>query len=416
MIATRRQFLATGVAALATQSLALGKADVDGSPASAVDWEAVRRLFDVPEDHAALQNGSANIPFAAALDAATESYRTSHDPLTPFADLLAGVESVRRQVASSIAADPECVAILRNTTEAMRTVQFGLQFQPGDEVLAASVDYDLVVWRQNLVRQGVTLRTFDLPVPAPSDAEIVAMYERQMGPRTRYLLISEVVSASGQALPVAPICAAARARGILTFVDGAQGYALSGATVNALGCDCYAASLHKWFGGPRGTGFLYLRSELIPRVWPLLGNYYDVGQRGRIVGMDDIRKFEQVGTVPTALWAAQSAAFPFLEQIPANLRRGRLQALRDRLMDQMHGWAGVKFLHGRGQSTLGMACFAVEGRDPVDLVRRLRAERVLVRALDEGNVRGVRVSPAIYTREAEIDRFTVALDRVLRAA
>lgn len=409
---SRRTFLIGGATATAS-GIAI---TLSATPAlgQQTDWEAIRSLFTVPVDHAVLQNASATIPFTAAIDAATQAYRASHDPRVSFATLLEQIEQMRSLVAASIGADVSSIAIMRNTTEAMRTVQFGLDFGPGDEVLAASVDYDLAVWRQSLVRQGVKLCVFDLPLPAPTADEIVALYEAQMTPGTRYMLISEVVSSSGQALPVAAICAAARERGILTMVDGAQGYALSGADVQTMGCDFYCASLHKWLGGARGMGFLYIRPGLVEKVWPLLGNYADVGQSGRVIAADDVHKFEQVGTMPTALWAAQTAVFPFLDDIPPAVRRARLQALRDRLMDGLADVPGIRFLHGRGEATMGMAALAVDGGDHSALVRALRAEKILVKALDEGNVRCIRISPSIYTREAEIDRFIEALTRLIR--
>lgn len=409
---SRRHVLGSGLAGLAA-STGPGLA-LSGTGEPAEGWPAVRALFDLPSDHAVLQNATASVPFASALAAAAQAYRASHDPRLPFATLLEQVEQVRRGIADSIGADPACVAILRNTTEAMRTVQFGLDFRPGDEVLAISVDYDLAVWRQSLARQGVRLRTFDLPVPAPSEAEIVALYEAQMTGRTRTMLVSEVVSASGQAMPVAAICAAARRRGILTLVDGAQGYGLSGATVETMGCDFYAASLHKWAAGPRGMGFLWIRRPLIGKVWPLLGNYADAGQPGQGIGPDDIRKFEQVGTVPTALWAAQAATLAQLSHIPPTARRARIQALRDRLMEGLEGLPRLRFLHGRGDATMGIAAISIDGADHAALARALRAERVLVKALAEGNVRSLRVSPSFYTDEAEVDRLVETLPRLLR--
>lgn len=409
---SRRHMLATGLAGISVP-MRTGAA-IAGTEQPAQSWRAVRALFDLPTDHAILQNATASVPFAAALAAAAQAYLASHDPRLPFARLLDQVETVRRGVAASIGADPACVALLRNTTEAMRTVQFGLDFAPGDEVLAISVDYDLAVWRQSLVRQGVRLRIFDVPVPAPSEAEIVALYEAQMTIRTRYMLVSEVVSASGQAMPVAAICAAARRRGILTLVDGAQGYGLSGATVEAMGCDFYAASLHKWAAGPRGMGFLWMRRPLVGKVWPLLGNYADSGKPGQGIGPDNVRKFEQVGTIPTALWAAQTATLSWLDSIPPAARRIRIQALRDRLMDGLSGMPGVRFLHGRGDATMGIAALQIDGVDHAALARALREERVLVKALNEGNVRSLRVSPSFYTEETEIDRLVEALPRVLR--
>lgn len=85
----------------------------------------------MPGDFALLQNATATIPFAAALDASAQAFRLSHDPRLPYGELLAQVEAVRSSVATSIGAAQESIAILRNITEAMRTVQFGPDLAPG---------------------------------------------------------------------------------------------------------------------------------------------------------------------------------------------------------------------------------------------------------------------------------------------
>jgi isopenicillin-N epimerase len=76
-------------------------------------------------------------------------------------------------------------------------------------------------------------------------------------------------------LPVAELCRLARGRGIVSVVDGAQAVGVLDFRIDALGCDLYAGSLHKWLGAPYGTGFLYVREEQRARLWPSVVEGYD---------------------------------------------------------------------------------------------------------------------------------------------
>src|SRR5207253_5855356 len=88
-------------------------------------------------------------------------------------------------------------------------------------------------------RQGLTLRTFPLPVHAEDPAEIVAAFRAALSERTRLLFFSHVLSPTGLVLPAREICAEAKARGVLTVVDGAHAPALVPVDLDALGCDFY---------------------------------------------------------------------------------------------------------------------------------------------------------------------------------
>src|SRR5207245_6680649 len=66
---------------------------------------------------------------------------------------------------------------------------------------------------------------------------------------------------------VKEICRLARKRGVLTHVDGAHAIGQIPLNLHDLGCDFYATSPHKWLLAPKGTGALYVREELLERLW-----------------------------------------------------------------------------------------------------------------------------------------------------
>src|SRR5690606_19277611 len=130
------------------------------------------------------------------------------------------------------------------------------------------------------------------PVPPPSQEFLVELFRRAITPRTKVIEITHITNLTGQIFPVREITAMARERGITTFIDGAHAYAHFPFTRDELGVDYYGTSLHKWLLAPIGTGFLYVRKERQPGLWPLMAAPKKLD--------DNIRKYEEIGTHPAA--------------------------------------------------------------------------------------------------------------------
>ena len=90
-----------------------------------------------------------------------------------------------------------------------------------------------------------------------------------IGPRTKIVSFSGIISPIGLIMPIREICDAARAKGVLTLVDGAHMHGQMALKLSDLHCDFFAGSPHKWMFAPAGSGFLYIREENLDRLWPL---------------------------------------------------------------------------------------------------------------------------------------------------
>src|SRR5207237_6345919 len=110
-------------------------------------------------------------------------------------------------------------------------------------------------WERAAQRQGLTVRTFPLPVLASEPGEIVDAFCKAITERTRLLFFSHVLSPTGLVLPAQAICAEARRRGVLTVVDGAHAPAMIPVDLDAIGADFYGGNCHKWLLAPTGSGF-----------------------------------------------------------------------------------------------------------------------------------------------------------------
>jgi selenocysteine lyase/cysteine desulfurase len=321
------------------------------------------------------------------------------------------VELVRRALASEFGCDPEELAVVRNASEAMETLIFGLDLRPGDEVIVTTQNYDrmLTAWDQRALRDGIVVRRVVLSVPPASDEAVVALITAAITPRTRVIELPHLTNWTGQPLPVRAVVDLARPHGIEVLVDGAQTFAHTPVTRDALGCDYYGTSLHKWLLAPLGTGFLYVRREKIGGVWPLFA--------AAATKSGDIRKFEEIGTHPAAAHNAVIAALAFHRAIGPTRKLARLRALRDRWARALA--ADAPRVHIRtpldDPRSGAIALVEIEGVDPVPLAQWLWAHhRIVTSPVSFGGVTGLRITPNVFTTTREIDLTTDAVRHALR--
>jgi len=384
-----------------------------GAPDDEALWREVQQAYTVDRSIVNLDNGGVN-PSPAVVQRAMQAHLAYSNgaPVYTLGQVLGPQrESVRAQLARAFGCDAEEVALTRNTTEGMETCQLGLTLRAGDEVLTTTQDYwrFLNTWKQRERRDGIVLRQIRLPVPAEDPRQVVALFEQAMTPRTRAVLVSHVINLTGQILPVREIVRMARARGVPVLVDGAHSFAQFAVTRDALECDYYATSLHKWLGAPHGTGMLYVRRDRIAGLWPMMPAPEAL--------REDVRKFESVGTVPVANHLAVSEALAFYQGIGAAHKEARLRYLRDRWERRLRGRDRVRFhTSAKPEFACTLCTVQVEGVDSVALAAHLwRRERILVKAIKHPEFEGIRVTPNVYTTADEVDRFGDAMEAVLRS-
>lgn len=397
--------------------------DAGGAAGDEDFWRTVARAFAVDRSLVNLNNGGV-CPSPEAVQAAYRrhlDFANGAPAYTMWRIQDAQRETVRQGLARLFGVDAEEVALTRNTSEGLWTCQYGLELAAGDEVVTSTQDYPrmLAAFRQLARRRGVRLVEVTLPVPASDPAEVVRRFADALTERTRMVLCSQVVNLTGEVLPVRELCDLGRERGIPVLVDGAHGFAHLQDQRDALGCDYYATSLHKWLSAPFGTGMLCVRRDRIRDLWPLTAADEALD--------DDIRKFEQIGTHSVPLVLSIADAIAFHDALGGARKLARLRHLRtlwverlvchDRVRFQTHfgGAAGAPFDAARARATgTGLANFTIDGIAPADLAAHLwREHRIYTIAIDHADVRGVRVTPAVYTTPEELERFTVAVERVL---
>ena len=410
--AAMARFAEGGVARLLTASTAVGQVPTADLARDEDFWREVQQAFTIDRSLVNLNNGGVSPSPRVVQDAMRRYLEMSNQAPTHYmwTVLEPEVETVRRRLAHHFGCDPEELAVTRNASESLETCLLGLDLKAGDEVLTTTQDYPrmLTTLDQRARREGIVVKKVPVPTPAKRPEDLVQLFADGIGPRTRAILVCHVVNLTGQIFPVREICRLGRDKGIPVVVDGAHAFAHFPFTRDELDCDYYGTSLHKWLMAPHGTGFLYVRKDKIEKLWPLMAAPAEMAA--------NVRKFEEIGTHPAANHNAISEALTFHEGIGVERKAARLRYLRARFEDRLRGRDKVTLRTPTDpRLSCGIANLAFEGIDPGKLAAFLwDKRRIIVTPIGHEECPGIRVTPSVYTTLEEIDRFSEALEVVLK--
>ena len=375
-------------------------------------WFEVQQAFTVDRSLVNLNNGGVSPAPAVVQDAMKRhlDYSNEAPVYTMWRILEPQREGVRNRLARAFKCSPEEIALTRNASESLQICQLGLDFKSGDEVLTTTQDYGRMIttFRQRERREGIKLKLFAIPVPAEDPEKIVELFEKNITPRTKAILMCHMINLTGQILPVKQVTQMARKKGIPVIVDGAHSFAHFAFTHEDLDCDYFTTSLHKWLFAPHGTGMLYVRKDKIAGLWPMMPASKKMD--------DDIRKFEEIGTHPAANYLAIAEALTFHQGIGPKRKEARLVYLRDRWAKRLLEHERVR-LHTSLKPGLacGLATVQIEGVDPGELTTYLwKKQRIIVTPIRHDEFQGIRVTPNVYTTLEEVDRFCDAMETIIK--
>ena len=315
-------------------------------------------------------------------------------------------EKVREKLANYAGVAKDELVLTRNTTESMNIIIQGIKLEEGDEILRTNLEYPNMIQALDMRerRFGTKVRIVDVPIHPISQDEIVQKVIGAVNKKTKVILISHMVFLNGQVFPVKEVCKKAREMGIETIVDGAHSFSHVDMDVSEIGCDYYASSLHKWLGAPLGNGLLYVKKGNAERLWPLYGDtaYED----------DNIMKLEHLGTRPCSDQNGIIPAVDFNLEIGKVEKSKRLKFLQMRWATELKDHKNIILNTplGEGQS-FGIANVGVKSLQPSELADKLFDEHDIftVPIDDERGIRGIRVSPNLYSTTEDIDKFIEAM-------
>ena len=309
------------------------------------------------------------------------------------------------------AASPDDVALMKNTSEALSVIAFGLDWQAGDNVVSFAGEFpsNRLVW-QALAEQGVELRLAD---PASADPEVALL--ALCDGRTRLLSISSVQYSSGLRTRLERVGEFCRARGILFCVDAIQSLGALPFDVETSAADFVVADGHKWMCGPEGLALFWSRPEAREQLKLLQYGWHMVEHAGDFDRPDwqpaaSARRFE-CGSPNLLGIHALEASLSLLQEIGVEEIARQLQ-LRMELAIQEVDRRGFELLSPRSpERRAGIVTFRVPGHDSAGLHATLMEKGVI--CAPRGG--GIRFSPHWYTPLEQVHRAFVILDEIVAA-
>ncbi|NCW13320.1 MAG: aminotransferase class V-fold PLP-dependent enzyme, partial [Chitinophagia bacterium] len=321
-----------------------------------------------------------------------------------------GREPLRYKLADLAGADPEEIAINRNSTEALNTVIFGLNLKAGDEVIGTKQDYPNMInaWKQRASREGIVYTQLNFKYPIENDEEIVHAFEKAITPKTKIFHITHMVNWVGQIMPVKKLCALAKKHGIETIVDGAHSFGLMDFKVPELGCDYFGTSLHKFLSAPIGSGMLWIKKENIEKIWPLVCNDNPKGS--------DIRKFETLGTRSFPIEQGIGEAINFHTAIGSKRKEERIRYLKNYWATRVKDIPKVKINTSlKDEYSCAICGVSIDGMTPGELDSALfNTYKIHTVGIVWENISCVRITPHVYTRLQDLDKLVNAIEAIAK--
>jgi selenocysteine lyase/cysteine desulfurase len=314
-------------------------------------------------------------------------------------------ERARQRAAALIGARTEEIALMTNTSHGLNLAARALPIAPGDVILSTHGEFPANVYPWMAVARGRKAEHRLLPLKGDWPDEDALMHAIENDPKVKVVALSWVSFWSGHRFDLPAIGAACRRRGIYFVVDAIQGVGPLALDVHAANIDVLACGAQKWLLSPWGTGFAYVREELIAQLepgevgWMAQASSGDFGKFLDYDGRwhDDARRFEVITLDFVNFLAMAESLGLFLELGPAAVE-AHVRSLGDRAVAFADAHPAVTLVTPR-EATRRAGVLSFRTKDVADASARLKAALV-THTVREGCVR---LSPNAYNTAEELD-------------
>jgi isopenicillin-N epimerase len=382
-------------------------------------WDGIREQFMVGEGETYFNTGSFGSQPRPVFDSMMRVLQEIEaNPTRNRAAHTSREAESRSRLAAFVNAPAEDIAFTTNVTMSINMAVHGLDWNPGDEILASDQEYGAIDNCLDLAakRHGAVIVRAKIPVPPENPEDILEAFESMMGPKTRLLVCSHITSGTGLIVPIKELAELAHAHGAMIAVDGAHAPGMIPLDLSDLACDFYGGNCHKWLCAPKGTGLLYASPEAQERLhhvvvsWGYNREGSELGDNGRrqINGKPYMWGIENWGTRDQACFIAVEAAIAFQEQVGRAriAQRGRDLAAYLRQRMGRSGWADL--ISPTVPSMSGsISTFRLHGLQDIDLYAD---HRITAPFGKDGEAHRVRVSTHICNGFDQIDKLMDALE------
>jgi len=382
-----------------------------------VDIDALRAQTPGCAGRIHLNNAGAALLAQPTLDAMTAQLRREAEigGYEAAAEAAEAVAATFAALAELTGGRSEEIALFDNATHAWNAAFYSVPLRPGDQILTGRAEYgsNVLAYWQAARRTGAEV----IVVPNDEHGQLdVAELERLAGERTALIGVSHVPTSGGLVQPVEQIGRIARGCGALYLLDATQSVGQFPVNVDAVGCDLLTGTGRKFLRGPRGTGFLWVRTAALEKLDPFVAEIGSAAWDGHqgFTWADGARRFDTWERSYVNVLGLGAAVHQALGLGLAEIGR-RAIALGARLRGQLAALAGVT-VHDLGQAHCAIVTAKIDNVPAEQAAQELGRAGVNVSTtvpehnpldtLDRGVHPLIRFSPHYYNTGDEIDRTT----------
>ncbi len=288
-----------------------------------------------------------------------------------------------------------------------------LPLERGDVVLVSDKEFPANVYPWLLLRdQGITVEMTRCTAQGWPDEE--HLLERLRDPRVRVLAVSFVQFSNGYRADLKKLGAACRANGTYLVVDGIQGIGNSVLDLRETPLDILACGGQKWLLSPWGSGFVYVRKELVSQLEPAITGWMafeGTDDFSRLTEYNptfrsDARRFEMI-TLPYQDFFGMTASLQLLLEVGVR----EIAEVTRSAHEPIVKWAQAHGVRIASPTENGhrSAILCVAPPKPVEAYHALKRARVVC-SLREGSIR---LSPHCYNTVEEMEKVIEVLEDLL---
>ena len=278
--------------------------------------EHLKQYFLLRDDVTYLNFGS----FGACVKPVFEEYQKfqlelEHEPVQFITHKgLQYLQAAREALAGYLHCDKDDIVYVTNPSYAVNAVAKSFPLQKDDEVLATDIEYGACdkTWEYYCNKAGAKYVRQHVALPVTSREDFTEAFLKGINNKTKLIFISHITSTTGLRLPVEEICAGAKEKRIMTFVDGAHSPGQIPLDLQNAPFDIYTGACHKWMMTPKGSSFLYVKKEHQHFIDPLVVSW---GYKALFPSASTFLDYHQTnGTRDYSAFLTIPAAIDFMEK------------------------------------------------------------------------------------------------------
>lgn len=348
-------------------------------------------------------------------EALDEDLNEGHSSVARYIKVFDQLEALREQIGSLLGVSADELTLTSGTAEGLNIVLWGMQWQPGDEILTTTQEHPSLLAPLAVLHErfGVQVRYLDLKGHAEQDC---AVLKRALTPRTRLVALSHVSYTEGVVFAVDWLAKTCHEAQVPILVDGAQSMGVFPVDLNRLGVDFYAAPGQKWLCAPEGTGFLYIAKEWQSRLGLSFSGIFSVRQGSwldqvgpHIVPAPGARRYQHKAFSRPVLWGLHTSLAFLTEEVGWDWIHERIASLRAFAREKLAAVEGLELLTP-ADSPSNLLSFRLAHGTPQEASAWLETQEIILRYIPTEPPM-LRIAIGCYNTEADITHLCDALTR-----